>query len=122
MCELTSQACLKRKNVSPAHTGECMQATSECQLMCTREYNPVCGSDGATYGNPCELTSQACIKRSGVIQAHSGECEKTCQVLCNLNYTPVCGTDNVTYGNVCELESKACLRKKDVRVAKNGQC
>ncbi|XP_014674581.1 PREDICTED: papilin-like, partial [Priapulus caudatus] len=29
--------------------------------VCTREYNPQCGTDGVSYGNPCELN---CAKRS----------------------------------------------------------
>ena len=37
-------------------------------FACTLEYNPMCGMDGMTYGNPCML------KSSHVTLKHSGEC------------------------------------------------
>lgn len=73
----------------------------------TREWDPVCGEDGVTYGNACEAELE------GIDIAYLGEClESHCYEI----WSPVCGTDGVTYGNDCYAEAAG------VNIAYFGEC
>ena len=80
-------------------------------VACTREYVPVCGMDGKTYGNLCTLEAE----HMGL--KHNGECsEKIFPKVCTLEWNPVCGIDGKTYGNMCMLEGA------NIELKHSGEC
>ncbi|XP_066948321.1 four-domain proteases inhibitor-like [Macrobrachium rosenbergii] len=86
----------------------------ECKLPCHKDYSPVCGSNGKTYGNACTLSIAAC-EDPYVHLAYQGPCKKDeeskrekCSRPCDKQYVPVCASNGKTYPNACVLSVAVC--------------
>merc|ERR1719309_1325846 len=91
----------------------------ECPKMCTKIYMPVCGSDGTTYNNKCELENASCQSEVEITVANEGKC---CGPVCPAIFAPVCGSDGKTYGNQCELDYANCQSDVEITLAHDGRC
>ncbi|NWV29599.1 AGRIN protein, partial [Origma solitaria] len=115
------------------------EAVCECQQQCQGRYDPVCGTDQRTYGNPCELDAMACVLQRDIRVKHKGPCDRcgkcqfgaiceaetgrcVCPTECVPSAQPVCGSDGNTYGSECELHVRACTQQKNIVVAAQGDC
>ncbi|XP_039940398.1 agrin [Hirundo rustica] len=161
-CERRSAECRQQQHIPVKHSGPCdlgapspcrsvecsfgascvvknQEAVCECQQQCQGRYDPVCGTDQRTYGNPCELHAMACLLQRDIGVRHKGPCDRcgkcqfgaiceaesgrcVCPTECVPSARPVCGTDGNTYGSECELHVRACTRQQDIRVASQGRC
>ncbi|XP_072039204.1 uncharacterized protein [Amphiura filiformis] len=129
-CVLGREACTVNENLRAAYAGECVVvAPTEppCPDVCPQDYSPVCGTDGQTYGNQCQLQLEACNTNKQLSVDHAGECafsREWCSQaqVCTAKYDPVCGNDGKTYSNRCELGREACTNKPDLRGLYYGRC
>ncbi|XP_014677544.1 PREDICTED: serine protease inhibitor dipetalogastin-like [Priapulus caudatus] len=101
-----------------------MTTTAPCQ--CPRYVRPVCGTDGQTYQNACQLEcASAAAGNEGLAVDHDGKCEQSSTAApCNClgAIREVCGTDGNTYPNPCMLECAAREQGIRIRVDHDGEC
>ncbi|XP_045617329.2 serine protease inhibitor dipetalogastin isoform X5 [Procambarus clarkii] len=133
MCSLDAAACLNPA-ITKRYNGECYErgsgsSSSTCPTSCGTEYVPVCGTDGVTYDNQCQLDRVSC-RDALVTKRNDGPCASSggssggsslCTQACPITYAPVCGSDRVTYSNACTFGNAVC---KDTSLTKlyDGPC
>ncbi|XP_068506113.1 agrin isoform X3 [Syngnathus scovelli] len=112
----------------------------ECPEACSQTSDPVCGSDGSSYGSPCEMRAMGCALQKTIHIQHKGPCDEACancsfgaiceaqsgQCVCATecveSHQPVCGSDGTTYTSECELHVRACKKQMELYVVSQGEC
>ncbi|CAH3045449.1 unnamed protein product [Pocillopora meandrina] len=76
-CKMNRQSCVKESSITVQYEGKCGSAArDECNKHCSKDYRPVCGTNGKSYNNECHIRGSACTDGINVTVAYRGECNE----------------------------------------------
>ncbi|XP_071806055.1 agrin-like isoform X2 [Asterias amurensis] len=166
VCHLQREQCTSKRPIQVVSNGPCLNQseglcstircgygamcvevngspTCSCDMMCTNEDSPVCGTDKNTYGNACLLKQSACEQQKDIqveLEGLCNGCESfSCEfgAICEMSVkgpkcvcpeecvkfdSPICGSDDNVYPNECELNVQACRKQEVITVESQGDC
>ncbi|KAG5838800.1 hypothetical protein ANANG_G00227450 [Anguilla anguilla] len=152
--EMRTLGCALQRDIQVKHRGPCAEPCRNCSFgaicdgqtgrcvcptECVPSHQPVCGTDGGTYSNECELHVRACTTQQDLRVAAQGECKLCGGAVCSWGSrcvrggcecpqcpgepsSPVCGSDGITYDSACELRATSCVLGQRIEVARAGGC
>ncbi|KAG8193223.1 hypothetical protein JTE90_005570 [Oedothorax gibbosus] len=157
-CRLRKEACQQKTEIAVAYSGLCTGCENRrceyyavcksdgrgngkcmCPETCIKVESLVCGDDGVTYQNECEMRAEACRKAQYVIVVSKGPCDLCAKVSCSFGArceggrcvcpvqcprTPelLCANDGQTYRNECEMMRAACIHDQELNMLFFGEC
>ncbi|CAI5455516.1 unnamed protein product [Caenorhabditis angaria] len=84
----------------------------DCKTECDNSYEPLCGTNGVTYTNPCSLQKELCMEGSGRVEiAYTGMC---CDTNCPNDFSPVCDDQGKTHQNICHFGVNRCILERSL--------
>ncbi|KAE8614784.1 hypothetical protein XENTR_v10008306 [Xenopus tropicalis] len=114
----------------PGYKVDCsMFKPDDVKKPCTEDFNQLCGIDGVTYSNKCELCHAALKNKTDISVKHKGSCSVKGKRIdcsrytefCTFIYKPYCGSNGMSYSNKCSY----CIaqnKNPELRFLFQGDC